>query len=508
MEIDQRALRQLLASRLLDARYRRRELGTLRWVGVECEPSTALAFVRAQVRAGLAYVKVPGRVMGSLQINRPVPGELAVSEVDGSLQVFAPIGDTLWLTDVGGIVIVSGQVGGTLYLDGTIAGKVTVFGQIGRLELVALVGSVGEAINLFGEVLGDVEIGGTIADVLNLAGGVHGNVEISGDVGWVSLDGTVAGDLVIDSKIDGDVHISGHVGGNVEIAEFGNIRGNVIIDGTVAGAVVVNGSISGRLDVRGSINGLSVNGKVGNVRTPGTITGRIALEGEFTGPVVLAPASNARLTSVRFARFESQVEIGERIDISTCDFRNCHSLSTVQFLADQPLGHLSRAAITQANPDVTLTPDEMALVYSRLRQALHRTGNRAAAAHCLRLEREERRLAAHPRSTQRWLLGLFKHLSGYGHSIARPLVALCALAAAGTLGFALAGLDLDPDPSTVREAGLARCVTFSLESLLGLLSPPAAELSTAQALLQLGLRVSGPAFLLLTGLAIRNKLAR
>lgn len=491
-----RGSRSWYARLLLEVRYRSLNLEDFDWTALAHDSSTAVALVRAQQLGGQSDVYLGGQTNGHVWVHAPTAGNLTFA---------GTITDGLSVQGrVGGGVAIDGSVLGGLWIGGTVARGLSMRGQIS--EGLSIDGSVGWNLSISGTLGGSVSLDGSVRGNLSITGSVGGGVSIHGAVGrgmWVV--GTVHSDLQIPGEVSGDLWVSGAVGRDVVIG--GSISGGLWLSGAVARNLVVAGRVGGDLWVSGTTSAMSVSGSV---------TGVTALDGRFTGRVVLAPETKLILGSVRTGHFEAPVLLGDSVDLSRCDFRQCPDLSRFELIGSDLLAgakELSRLPAWPRDPQkvIEVASHEMASIYRQLRGNLEERSNRPAAHRFYVGEMNERRRSIEEprwRSTEWWALSLYRGVSGYGLSVWRPLMCFFVAAAAGTIGFAINGLDLDPDPSRVQSAGLAATATFAVRSMLSFFSPPEAGLSVGDLWLQIALRFAGPVLLAFAAVGLREKVAR
>jgi cytoskeletal protein CcmA (bactofilin family) len=369
----------------------------------------------------------------------------------------------------------------------------------------------GRAIHLSGTITGDLRVGGTVTGNLWVSGTVTGNLRVGATVGGnLTVDGTVGGDLWVVGTVTGNLRVGGTVTGNLRVGA--TVGGNLTVVGTVTGNLWVGGTVTGNLRVGATVGG--------DMTILAVLGGMIAFQAaRCRGRVVVTPREPSGgavpLVSLMHAQFAAPVVIGDNVDISGCDFRRCPDLHQLRLIGgdlfpnEQQLSNPPRTW-DPGNPATLITNSELASIYRQLRSNLQDQNNRAATALFYRGEMNARLAGARQRgwNLERVVLGAYQHLSGYGLSISKPLAWFAGVAVAGAAAFAVDGLDLDPNPKETVPASTMGTVTFAVRSMLSFLSPPDAELSTADLWAQIGLRFAGPILLTQFVLAVRERVAR
>jgi uncharacterized protein YjbI with pentapeptide repeats len=156
----------------------------------------------------------------------------------------------------------------------------------------------------------------------------------------------------------------------------------------------------------------------------------------------------------------------------------------------------------------TLDPSYIASAYRSLRKAYEDSKDEPGAADFYYGEMEMRRLnrvegtgsrVLLRSSGERAVLGAYWLVAGYGLRASRAAISLILAILLGAVLLSRCGFDGASHPP----AGI-----FSVESAINLLRPPAAELTTAGELTQIGLRLLGPLFLALMILSLRSRVKR
>lgn len=379
------------------------------------------------------------------------------------------------------------------------------------LEIISAASIRNESIYLSGRIAGSLSIAG---------GGVHGDLIVGfvdGDFhlkdhlfGGLHITEGVSGHLIVARGVSGSMAVRRSVSKDLIVA--GGVEGNLYLHADVSGQLVVVDKVDGDLEVSGHIAGpVSIDSSVsGNLVVSGTVQS-IRITGEIARRTILSPKEPLMsLSSVRGARFGDEVFIGDNVDISACDFRQCPDLDRFSFVG----AHLfERNPDGLANPpaasDQEVPPLEMASIYRQMRTNLESRQNRSAAGIFYRGEMDSRRRAAKDsRQWAEWLvLSAYRIMSGYGLRAWAAAAWFGALAAVTTWWFTRDGLDLDTtagvDPASISEG-----VLFSVRSMVAFFSPPDAQLSQPDQWIQLGLRFLGPVLIAQAVLAVREHVAR
>lgn len=417
-------------------------------------------------------IVLSGVIIGDLVVSDNVPGHFAVmSDISGNLTVSG---------DVAGDLAVFGKVSGHLDVGGAVTGNLNVARPVGGNLIVK--GAVGGILTVEGAV------GGTLA----VAGPVGGNLGVFGAVsGYLAVTGPVSGDLAVSGDVSGDLTVLGKVFGNLTVS--GDVGGNLIVGSAVFGGV------SGTLDVSGVVSGdLVAEAAVSAISVTGSVAGRTA---------ITPREPLTRLLSVRGARLGDEVFIGDNVDISECDFRQCpdldrFSLVGAHLFAGNPGGLTNPPADSEEIPAL-----EMATIYRQLRTNLESRRNRASAGIFYTGEMNSRRAAAKRWSVEWWILSLYKAMSGYGLVARNAFVWFAVLVLAGAGLYYFTGTGFNPyegEPSL----DLFGTIQFSFESMLGLLRPPGDNLEFWERWLQVAQRIAGPVLVAQAVLAIRERVAR
>jgi cytoskeletal protein CcmA (bactofilin family) len=425
-------------------------------------PSTALAIIRAARHHARAVV-LSGKVAGNLDVSGRVAGNLDVSgQVAGNLNV-------------------SGQVAGNLNVSGQVAGNLNVSGRVAGDLVVGAEGKVAGDLVVFGEVAGNLVVDvavvfGEVAWDLARWGQVAGNLLVRGE-------GRVAGDLVVLGEVAGNLDVSGEVAGNLNV-----------LFGEVAGSLVVFGEVAGDLTLTAGVEQCILTGRVG---------GRTVLTPRPTGTATL-------LRSVRRGTFGDEVFVGDHVDISGCDFRQCPDLDRFLFVGAHLFPEPAQGlANPPANSREVVPHLEMAAIYRQLRANTESRRNRASAGTFYRGEMDSRREAAwqQRRWAEWWVVSIYKWMSGYGLVARRAIGWLVSLVMIGAGLYYFTGSAFDPYANQP-PLDLFGAVQFSFESTVGLLRPPGDNLQFWERWLQLLQRVAGPVLLAQAVLAIRERVAR
>ncbi len=469
--------------------------------GWEYPPATAHEIIRATKGQGHQQIVLSGRVAGDLTLSQ-VNEMVVAGEIAGTLVV----GD-----DVGHLVV---------------AGKAqhVVVSNVGLKGNLIVAGEVTGNLAVAGEVAGDL----VVADRQHLIGRIGGNliVVITGRIsGKLVLAGELAGNLQIDGEVSGDLEVLGAVGGNLEV--LSTVGGAVKLDGTVSKnlfisgttqQVFVRGKVGGDLNMAGHSPRLDFGGNVvGDLDIWAGVVNRVVLGGKVGGRTVLTPNDDCVLESVRRGRFGDEVFVGNNVDISGCDFRQCPDLNRFLFVGEDPfpLGKRELARpIGERGEEVSAV--EMASIYRQLRTNLESRQNRAAAGTFYRGEMEARREASTRwTSAEWWILSLYKWTSGYGLAAWRAVVAFFVLVLVGAVLYSTSHpfnpiTETNLVDGTMSRPGLGfwRTLLFSLESMVGLFRPPGDHLDWGERLLQILQRVAGPVLIAQATLAIRERVAR
>jgi uncharacterized protein YjbI with pentapeptide repeats len=249
------------------------------------------------------------------------------------------------------------------------------------------------------------------------------------------------------------------------------------------------------------------------------------------GPVErrLDAQARPRLVSVRQAAIEN-LTLGN-IDLRACRFSGAHGLDQLRIEADcdfaaQPPArrytrrqtlaeeHHWRAGRTRGwhppecqppewlerdAPVRVLTPANIGSLYRLLRKALEDRKDEPGAADFYYGEMEMRRHHARDRP-ERAVLALYWLVSGYGLRALRALLCLAITVLACALLLDWFGFRAD------RSYG--RSLLFAVESSVGLLRAPEAELRAGGEIVQIVLRLAGPLFFGLALLALRGRVKR
>jgi hypothetical protein len=521
------------------------------------EPRNAHEWLRDHARSGAGggvWVQSGGSIGGGVGVRGPtsVLGGVLVDAggyIAGDVSVYNG-----WVT---GGVVAGGTIGGVQVAAGTIAGAVRVT-QGGLIrgdvwveaagtvngEVVVAGGSVGGKIALFeggsivggvrvvahGRVNGDVVAFGRLADepeYPGAGGSFGGEIEvidggrIGGDV-RVGKGVSIGGDVTIGNGgcIDGMISVahSGTIDGDLVLQSGGVVRRGVAIadGGTVRGDVFLLGgsTAEGYLRLRGAIEGrVTIHG----------VCGGIELTGRFDRRVDLAPSGEhpTVLVGVRGGEFADRVAVGDRVDVSRCDFSGCTDLDKFVLSGRDLFGSRSELSNPPVailfDPDGTvnlgegnlLSDSTIASINRQLRANLEGSRNRPAAAVFYRTEMNARRRIARERGSldpEHLLLWLYYTFAGYGLSVVRPAAALVGLWLASTGLFRLGRLDLGLNPE---HASLPESLLFTAKSLVSFWQPPAAPLlSLPDQYLQFALRIIGPVLVVVLGLAIRERVRR
>jgi hypothetical protein len=157
-------------------------------------------------------------------------------------------------------------------------------------------------------------------------------------------------------------------------------------------------------------------------------------------------------------------------------------------------------------------PDEIASTYRSLRKGREDAKNEPGAADFYYGEMEMRRQGG-PRAThdpsdppraaplgERWLLGLYWLVAGYGLRASRALIALALAITLAAIPLWLWGLR--PDRS------YGQAVLFAVQSSVSLLRAPQADLTTAGQVTEIVLRLAGPLFFGLALISVRGRVKR
>ncbi len=278
---------------------------------------------------------------------------------------------------------------------------------------------------------------------------------------------------------------------------------------------MVRGIVTGALRLGSSAvveDRLSVTGRVSEVVLGGTIRHECVLT---PGPDESAEHEAIWLRSVVGARFDDEVFIGDRVRIDDCDFRQCADLGQLRLIGSDlfPTGHsvLAQQPTNQHSQALGPVPDsELATIYRQLRSNLERRNDRPSAGRFYVGETNARRRDAktNHRRIEWFVLSAYWALSGYGLKASRALGWFAVVAAVGSAGFLAGGLDLDPASARVELASVLQGVIFTVKSMVSFFSPPTADLTEGEELIQLGLRFAGPILLAQAILAIRERVAR
>jgi hypothetical protein len=146
-------------------------------------------------------------------------------------------------------------------------------------------------------------------------------------------------------------------------------------------------------------------------------------------------------------------------------------------------------------------PSVVAGQYRSLRKAFEDRKNEPGAADFYYGEMEMRRHAASAWSVERLILTGYWALSGYGLRAGRSLLALVGLLSAGAGALWWWGLT-DPHPS------FSTAVLASIESASSLLRSGPSDVTAWGQVIELALRILGPALLALAALALRGRVKR
>jgi uncharacterized protein YjbI with pentapeptide repeats len=175
-----------------------------------------------------------------------------------------------------------------------------------------------------------------------------------------------------------------------------------------------------------------------------------------------------------------------------------------------------------------LEPERLLTLYRQLRKALEDAKNEPGAADFYYGEMEMRRRASTTPAGERFLLGLYWALSGYGLRSVRALSALVIVLVLATAGFATIGfaasqiityLPIDPTQSGAAayqqttiagpHPGWVTALIYSVDSSTSLLNTNKSQpLTGVGNAMQILLKLLGPLFLGLALLAIRNRVKR
>ncbi len=360
-----------------------------------------------------------------------------------------------------------------------------------------------DSIDLDADIDGDLRIAQTIPGDLAVLGSVGGHLAVLGSVGGhLAVFGSVGGNLAVSESVGGNLAVWRSVGGDLAVS--GSVGGDLAVLGSVGGHLAVFGSVGGNLAVWRSVGGdLAVSGSVG---------GDLAVRGSVAGRVAVTPFDSfVILGSVRGAKFEGEVFIGDRVRVDQCDFRQCPDLDKFHFVGGDLFGE-GRAEL--ANPPLGVggrVPDrEMATIYRQLRNNLETRKNRPASGVFYRGEMNARRADA--RQSGRWVEWLvltgYQWMSGYGLRVGPPLAWFAAIALLASVALHTGGLDLEKATDKVYAASFIESVLFTLRTMLSFFSPPDAEIGVPEQVLQLGLRFVGPILLAQIILAVRERVAR
>lgn len=143
--------------------------------------------------------------------------------------------------------------------------------------------------------------------------------------------------------------------------------------------------------------------------------------------------------------------------------------------------------------------------YRDLRRQLEATGNTHGANDFYFGEMEARRRRLPRTSPRRWLLELYRLVSGYGTSAWPALLVWQLAVIAATELLLVGGVDITED----RAYTWSEVWRFTLEGSLSLFRPTNAPLlSISETMIMIAMRILGPVLLALAALAVRNQTKR
>ncbi len=155
---------------------------------------------------------------------------------------------------------------------------------------------------------------------------------------------------------------------------------------------------------------------------------------------------------------------------------------------------------TPSTPPEILQPAEIAAIYRSLRQGREEARDEPGAADFYYGEMEARRSRRDTPAAERLILTLYWLVSGYGLRASRALAALAVTVALFSVLLCKFGFPQDTE--------YLDALVFTLSSTTSLFRSPAADLTRAGSLLELGLRLLGPLFFGLVVLSLRGRVKR
>lgn len=224
------------------------------------------------------------------------------------------------------------------------------------------------------------------------------------------------------------------------------------------------------------------------------------------------PDRRGALTSVKEADITAPFRIGRHLDLSSTEWGD-HDLTTIT-IADTKTLPQSKSLLGPhrrrlANDRRGASATEVAVLernYRDLRRQLEATGNTHGANDFYYGEMEARRRQLTISDPRRWLLELYRMVSGYGTSPWRPIVTWQLLVLAAGRLLLIGGVDVGDKPLVHSKLQVWR---FALDGSLSFFRPTAAPLLTIpETLIMVSLRILGPVLLALAAIAVRNQTKR
>ena len=435
-----------------------------------------------EIQKNVKHIRLSGSVPRNLLIRSTaqISGDVTLEGEVGSLHVAGHLGGEF-------MAKTTAKCAGTITVAGTFMNSALIECPVGGVT-VSPIGKVKGSV-LIRDSSGPIEIHGPIERGVTLAGHIASHIDLVGAVGhsvWIDDEAVIDGSIFLNGTVDGEVRVDGSVDGVVQLHKKATINGPLFVSNTVR-----------RLQLEGLVNG--------RIDLTGAVLGGIALNGAFQRRVGLTPGADPNvmqpipcaLETVANARFAGEVYVGDNIDISECDFRGCSDLHRLHLAG----GHLFTRHKTVSNIPAgkiqRVPAKELESIDRELRAALEQRANRPAANHFYTGEMNARLDNARERGDRKevLILTLYRWLSGYGLVAWKPAAWFAATALIGWLLLGIGmGLDLALDPTREWATSTQRLL-FTVKSMVGLFSPPSADLSVNEQWLQLLLRILGPLLL-------------
>lgn len=256
-----------------------------------------------------------------------ITGPIAAGATIGNISVGWLAGD-ITCSALGDVWVDSGITGHPLIaVDGNYAGTMYFLGDL-------------PAINVTGDVTGDIMTAADADDSLTVDGDLAGLLEIAG-----TCDPNITLQL---GSLSGTVSISTPFGATLDVV--GNVSGGgaIILDALAAdGLVEIGGSLLGLLDVRSELAGtveftaaepeihVSVATDVtGTIRAHGSVAGDIEVDRDFAGVLQIDENLHAGLEVGRDITEDGQLLVGESVDWNTSGHYQLHVERAMNGLLD------------------------------------------------------------------------------------------------------------------------------------------------------------------------------